>query len=43
MGVFDGHISGMIEIVKDLVSLGYNTTCYVLAKFENRLKIQGQN
>ena len=43
MGIFDGHIPGMIEIVKDWVSLGHNVTCYVLDKFENRLKIQGLN
>ena len=41
MGVFDGHISGMIEIVKDLVSLGHNVTCYVLEKYEKRLKQTG--
>lgn len=41
MGVFDGHIIGMIEIVKDLVSLGHNVTCYVLEKYENRLKKTG--
>ena len=41
MGVYDGHISGMIEIVKDLVSLGHNATCYVLEKYENRVKKSG--
>ena len=41
MGVFDGHISGMIEIVKDLVSLGHNLTCYILDKYEKRLKQTG--
>ena len=41
MGAFDGHISGMIEIIKDLVSLGHNVTCYVLEKYEKRLKNTG--
>ena len=38
MGALDGHIAGMIEILKDLVSLGHNVTCFVLEKFENRVK-----
>ena len=41
MGLFDGHISGMIEIVKDLTSLGHNVTCYILDKFKDRLKNTG--
>jgi MGT family glycosyltransferase len=41
MGLFDGHIPGMIEIVKDLTSLGHNVTCYILDKFKDRLKNTG--
>ena len=40
-GVFDGHIPGIFEIVKDLKNLGHNVTCYVLDSFENRLKPTG--
>ena len=36
-GVFDGHIPGIIEIAKELKSLGHNVTCYILDRFENRL------
>ena len=41
VGLFDGHIPGMIEIVKDLTSLGHNVTCYVLDKFKDRVKDTG--
>ena len=41
VGLFDGHIPGMIEIVKDLTSLGHNVTCYILDKFKDRLKNTG--
>ena len=41
VGIFDGHIPGIIEIIKELKSLGHNVTCYVLDKFENRLKVTG--
>ena len=37
-GIFDGHFTGSVEIVRDLVSLGHNVTCYVLDEFANRLK-----
>ena len=40
-GVFDSHIPGLFEIVKDLKNLGHNVTCYVLESFENRLKPTG--
>ena len=40
-GIIDGHVSGDKEIVKDLVSLGHNVTCYMLDKFENRFKETG--
>jgi hypothetical protein len=41
VGVFDGHIPGIIEVIKDLKSLGHNVTCYVLDKYEERLKLTG--
>ena len=41
VGIFDGHVSGIIEIIKDLKSLGHNVTCYVLDKYEKRLKLTG--
>ena len=40
-GVFDSHIPGLFEIVKDLKNLGHNVTCYVLESLENRLKPTG--
>ncbi len=40
-GAFDGHIQASIEVVKDLISLGHSVTCYVLDKYENRLKQTG--
>ena len=41
IGIFEGHIPGILEIVKDLKSIGHNVTCYVLDIFENRLKQTG--
>ena len=41
MGIFHGHVPGMIEVVKDLTSLGHNVTCYVLDKFKDRVKDTG--
>ena len=41
VGIFDGHVAGIIEIIKDLKSLGHNVTCYVLDKYEKRLKLTG--
>ena len=40
-GIFDGHFTGSVEIVKDLISLGYKVKCYILTKFEERLKPTG--
>ena len=40
-GAFDGHIPSSIQVLKDLISLGHSVTCYVLDKFENRLKVAG--
>ena len=38
MGVFEGHITGMVEVIKDLTTLGHNVICYVLDKYKDRLK-----
>ena len=35
---FEGHIAGLKEIIKDLLALGHNVTCYLLDKFEYRFK-----
>ena len=40
-GVLHGHFTGNVEIIKQLVSLGYNVTCYVLDIFAERLKNSG--
>ena len=40
-GIFEGHVSGVVEIIKDLVSLGHNVTCYVIDNFEEKLKKTG--
>ena len=37
-GILHGHFTGTVEIVKELVSLGHNVTCYVLDEFADRLK-----
>jgi UDP:flavonoid glycosyltransferase YjiC (YdhE family) len=41
VGVFEGHVTSIIEVLKDLKSLGHNVTCYVLDKYEERLKLTG--
>ena len=38
MGVFEGHITGIVEIIKDLTTLGHSVTCYVLDKYKDRLE-----
>ena len=38
---FDGHITGLVEPIKDLISLGHNVTIYLLDKYEPRLKHSG--
>ena len=40
-GIFDGHFTGTVELVEELVALGHNVTCYILNKFEERLKHTG--
>ena len=40
-GIFDGHFTGTVELVKELVSLGHDVTCYVLNKFLDRMKDTG--
>jgi MGT family glycosyltransferase len=40
-GVLHGHFPGDVEIIKLLVTLGYNVTCYVLDTFAERLKNTG--
>ena len=37
-GALQGHFTGSVEIVRELVSLGHNVTCYVLDEFADRLK-----
>ena len=41
IGIFEGHFSGCVEIIKDLVSLGHKVTCYVLDTFAERLERTG--
>ena len=40
-GIFEGHISGIVEVVKDLVSLGHSVTFNILDSFSDRLKNTG--
>ena len=40
-GILHGHFTGSVEIVRELVSYGYNVTCYVLDQFADRLKNVG--
>lgn len=41
IGVYEGHFTASVEIVKELVELGHNVTCFVLEKFSERLKKTG--
>ena len=41
IGIFEGHFSGCVDIIKDLVSLGHKVTCYVLDTFAERLERTG--
>jgi len=40
-GIFHGHITGTVEIVKELVNLGHNVTCLVLENFKDRIDNTG--
>ena len=40
-GCLDGHFTGSVGIVKELVSLGHNVTCYVFDEYADRLKDAG--
>ena len=40
-GILQGHFTGTVEVVKQLVSLGYNVTCYVLDTFAERINNVG--
>lgn len=40
-GVFEGHVTSTIELVNDLISLGYNVSCYVLDQFAKRYENTG--
>ena len=35
---FEGHIAGLKEIIKDLLALGHNVTCYLLDNLNIDLK-----
>ena len=41
IGVYEGHFTASVEIVKELVELGHNVTCFVLDNFSQRLKNTG--
>ena len=40
-GILHGHFTGSVELVRELVSLGHNVTCYVLDEFGERIKSVG--
>jgi MGT family glycosyltransferase len=40
-GILHAHFTVSVEIVRDLVLLGYNVTCFVLDEFEDRIKNVG--
>ena len=40
-GTHPGHFTGTVEIVRELLSLGHNVTCYVLDEYEERMKDTG--
>ena len=41
IGVYEGHFTASVEIVKELVDLGHNVTCFALDNFSQRLKKTG--
>ena len=36
-GILHGHFTGSVEVVRELASLGYDVTCYVIDEFADRL------
>ena len=40
-GILHGHFTGTVEVVRDLVALGYDVTCYVIDEFAERLNVEG--
>ena len=40
-GILHAHFTVSVEIVRDLVLLGHNVTCFVLDEFEDRIKDTG--
>ena len=40
-GILHGHFTGSVEVVKQLVSFGFEVTCYVLDTFADRIKNVG--
>ena len=41
IGVFEGHFTSTVEIVKELVDLGHNVACFVFDKYTERIKKTG--
>ena len=41
IGTFESDIVAFYELIKELVSLGHNVTCYVLQEFESKIKSTG--
>ena len=41
IGTFESDIIAFYELIKELVSLGHNVTCYVLQEFESKIKSTG--
>ena len=40
-GILHGHFTGSVEIVRELVSLDHNVTCYIIDEFGERMKDVG--
>jgi hypothetical protein len=41
MTPFDSNVPSFYELIKDLISLGHNVTCYVVDKLESKIKPTG--
>ena len=39
-GIFHGHFTTSVEVVRELVALGYDVTCYVNEEFAPRLNVE---